>query len=451
MADGRKRSDIRPGLKVQIVLKQDQRSGKLTSGVVQEILTPSANHPHGIKVRLSDGQVGRVKQVLLGLLLPGLLLLGLAGLTANSATSAPRQYTDLRQVTFTQLKANQTIKLDLKPGEQSLLFYAHAQSKTENLKVLEIKGPDGELLYGYDPEEDMIEGEHLQEGIANTGELSVYLPLSPQHALAPGEYSLKVQTDSGKALKDAGAILRKGPPQGLQALDMTFWILSQNKALQTPATYQKYVSAVRKQINQIIQPHGLQMGKINVKVGSPAMIQAYSKLQPSDEDKIESDICQELAARTDGYRQLNVAILDEIMRSPSEIEADAGENVGFALGMPGLLPLPNSRWSCVVIAYDPDDPHQGGTLWHESSHLMGVVHTSEENGEGFDPLSDTPECPAAKFDKDKDGLVDSEECAQRDAENYMFWEGNGKVMTAQQAWVLKRHPLFYPVKSAQSP
>lgn len=63
MLDGRKRSDVQPGQKVQIVLKQDQRSGKLTAGVVQNILTPGANHPHGIKVRLADGQVGRVKVI----------------------------------------------------------------------------------------------------------------------------------------------------------------------------------------------------------------------------------------------------------------------------------------------------------------------------------------------------------------------------------------------------
>lgn len=61
MKDGRKRSDVQPGAQVQIVLKQDQRTGKLTSGVVKDLLTKSSNHPHGIKVRLSDGQVGRVK------------------------------------------------------------------------------------------------------------------------------------------------------------------------------------------------------------------------------------------------------------------------------------------------------------------------------------------------------------------------------------------------------
>ena len=64
MADGRKRADIRAGVRVKIVLKQDQRTGKLTEGVVQNILTNSPTHPHGIKVRLTDGAVGRVKEIL---------------------------------------------------------------------------------------------------------------------------------------------------------------------------------------------------------------------------------------------------------------------------------------------------------------------------------------------------------------------------------------------------
>jgi len=59
--DGTKRSDIKPGIKVAIVLKKDQRTGKLTEGVVKDILTKSPNHPHGIKVRLESGEVGRVK------------------------------------------------------------------------------------------------------------------------------------------------------------------------------------------------------------------------------------------------------------------------------------------------------------------------------------------------------------------------------------------------------
>lgn len=61
---GQQRSELSPGLEVEIVLKKDQRSGKLTRGVIQNILTKSARHTHGIKVRLTDGQVGRVKTIL---------------------------------------------------------------------------------------------------------------------------------------------------------------------------------------------------------------------------------------------------------------------------------------------------------------------------------------------------------------------------------------------------
>ena len=62
--NGKSRSSIKPGMTVLIVLKQDQRTGKLTKGVVRDILTKSPNHPHGIKVRLMDGQVGRVKEII---------------------------------------------------------------------------------------------------------------------------------------------------------------------------------------------------------------------------------------------------------------------------------------------------------------------------------------------------------------------------------------------------
>ncbi len=61
--NGTNRADIRPGSHVLITLKADQRSGKLTEGIVKNILTKSSSHPHGIKVRLESGQVGRVKEI----------------------------------------------------------------------------------------------------------------------------------------------------------------------------------------------------------------------------------------------------------------------------------------------------------------------------------------------------------------------------------------------------
>jgi uncharacterized repeat protein (TIGR03833 family) len=61
--DGIRRANIKPGMLVRIVLKQDQPTGKLTEGIVRDILTSSPTHPHGIKVRLTSGAVGRVKEI----------------------------------------------------------------------------------------------------------------------------------------------------------------------------------------------------------------------------------------------------------------------------------------------------------------------------------------------------------------------------------------------------
>lgn len=63
--NGQNRQDVKIGSKVEIVLKADQRTGRLTQGIVAEILTNSSFHPHGIKVRLADGQVGRVQNIIL--------------------------------------------------------------------------------------------------------------------------------------------------------------------------------------------------------------------------------------------------------------------------------------------------------------------------------------------------------------------------------------------------
>lgn len=63
--DGKNRENIKPGIQVAVVLKKDQRTEKLTEGIVKRLLTKSANHPHGIKVELESGEVGRVKKIFL--------------------------------------------------------------------------------------------------------------------------------------------------------------------------------------------------------------------------------------------------------------------------------------------------------------------------------------------------------------------------------------------------
>ena len=93
------------------------------------------------------------------------------------------------------------------------------------------------------------------------------------------------------------------------------------------------------------------------------------------------------------------------------------------------------------------------TLLHELGHFVGLAHTSEADGRVFDVLGDTPRCEAERHDgagpNAKDGVVDERECADGGgANNVMFWSaevGAGPwTLTPAQAWVLRRHPLFYP-------
>ncbi len=113
--------------------------------------------------------------------------------------------------------------------------------------------------------------------------------------------------------------------------------------------------------------------------------------------------------------------------------------------------LADSGLSCVagMAAPDPDDPgrdlfERAIVVWHEAAHHLGLYHTTEEDGLFFDLISDTPECPADRFDENGDGFVDLFECDRHGADNFMFYDGDGTTMTSGQAWSIRRHPLLYP-------
>ena len=78
---------------------------------------------------------------------------------------------------------------------------------------------------------------------------------------------------------------------------------------------------------------------------------------------------------------------------------------------------------------------------------MGLTHTTEANGVAFDLFDDTPECPLGQYDLDESGEVEEHECLEVDSSNYMFWQDSGYinnfVISNQQAWVIRSHPLFY--------
>ena len=119
-----------------------------------------------------------------------------------------------------------------------------------------------------------------------------------------------------------------------------------------------------------------------------------------------------------------------------------GPVLGISGGIPGALGLHGTAASGVAIALDAVGlEHADRVLFHELSHQLGLFHTSESDGFALEPLSDTPLCGAAQ-DSDLDGVLRAGECRAHGADNLMFWEGFGDVLSAQQVELLQRSLLL---------
>jgi hypothetical protein len=119
--------------------------------------------------------------------------------------------------------------------------------------------------------------------------------------------------------------------------------------------------------------------------------------------------------------------------------------LGESAGIPGV-PVRGSSGSGVGVTmadFPANLDEIAETIAHESGHWLGLFHTTESSGTSFDPLPDTPQCPAATYDLNHDNIVDATECAAVDGTNLMFWSSQSQapVLTPNQKFVFMNHPL----------
>ena len=150
-----------------------------------------------------------------------------------------------------------------------------------------------------------------------------------------------------------------------------------------------------------------------------------------------------LRSRTYGTgTQLEIAFVDTFVDSPTTL--------GIAAGIPGPMGAQGTAGSAVVVSVDShldvdgevDTRLMGGTMAHELGHQLGLYHTTDSDGWQHDVLADTPECDTS-YDRDGDGYLTAEECADAGGDNFMFWTSGNLVQetcTADQAAVLDASP-----------
>lgn len=242
---------------------------------------------------------------------------------------------------------------------------------------------------------------------------------------------------------ESGAIVKSGDPDAPMAVDVIFWMAT-TVEYDRVALEQRFRSIG----TQMFSDHGIAVGTITF-VDPPAdIVQQYSYLDFRDED--DSDLralCREMSTEIGPVRAVNFAIVDRLDDGDPD-----GVIEGSSSGLPGTAMLAGSDLSCVAGMAAVDESwgdrdlfDRAIVVWHEAGHHFGLYHTSEGDGLYFDLFDDTPECRVEDRDDSGDGWIDLYECDGLDADNFLFYDGDGLEVTDDQAWMIRRHPLLYPV------
>lgn len=353
--------------------------------------------------------------------------------TAATTTAPPASGDDLRFVDGGPLGTSGSVRVTVRPGDMSLLVHARA-ADSEGLvfvtAVIDPSGADVGSLIGLEYGE-----------LSNSGEAAVYLPIRDDVDLVPGEY--RIDFEATVPIVSSGAIVRSGDPDAAQVLDVVFWMV-------TTVEYDRTVLADRFRAvgTDVFGPHDIAIGDIRFVDPPAAMVERHAviRLEDGGSDGELRALCRDMTSSIGAVRALNFAIVDRLDGGDPDAVIE-----GSSSGLPGTALLTGSDLGCVagMAEVDPDFGNRdlldrAVVVWHEAAHHLGLYHTTEADGTLFDLFDDTPECHADDRDSNRDGWVDLFECAGLDGENFMFHDGDGTVMTADQAWMLRRHPLLRP-------
>jgi len=313
----------------------------------------------------------------------------------------------------------------------SVTIVANPQSGGSKVVLTKLDAPSGATIYDYS---DPLSTEFVTITL-NAGPFAALFPNSPRLGLSTGSWHFqlgaKPETTVGlKALVKRGSGLYQGG-----SLPLVLWFTQQGYMSASSAESDADMQLAIGRFQQIYQAIGISVGpvlyqdvpgdlatKLAVIQGDADLEALFAVANASSEPGLHFFFVDSFAADDSGYSTL-------------------GQSGGIP-GPPAFPGLPRGGVA-VALAFLSENPKRfASTMAHEAGHYLGLFHTTEQNGQSFDPLADTPECQSSALDGDNDGAVDDTECAGAGAANLMFWlAGPGHAdLSADQKWVLLRNP-----------
>jgi hypothetical protein len=334
---------------------------------------------------------------------------------------------------------SESIELEIPEG--ALSFAVLAEGSGEDLMVIgEMTDPNGTLLYDFqDPFGSKV------RFFPDADLITQMVPTSPRTAPVAGTYTFKLIKDGGTKDIDVDALIKvaDGEPEGGR-LDINFFFVKPGDVSGGSAANDADFQRAVNEMKTIYGQRGVEIGEIFYCDVSGADADRYAVVDSVDGPSSELSRMFALSGRASSYGcsdepALNFFLVQEI------VGGRAGYIIlGVAGGIPGN-PDHGSTHSGVAVTMSGwrARPIQlAQTMAHEGGHFLGLFHTTEAEGNAFDPLPDTPECGSGN-DRDNDGVVGYGECGSgRGNENLMFWAAGDSAdqVSGDQGFVLIRNP-----------
>lgn len=371
------------------------------------------------------------------LLLALALSLGCGDKDGDSGSDAGLEVEDLGSFTTDTGGLTGDIPLTVPDAASSVMVHCGSYGYSLLGTAWDIKDASGGLYYTNENHESYAA---TKMRVGNLDDhLPVLFPVSPDHDLSPGDWSLNTWVASGGTPKtfSCEAIYRVDDVGSSATVDINAVFVGLSDLDATGAPDDADFQAVLDSADSLLGQVGLNLGTVNY-IDFTGDVDTYSVVDITDSDS--SELGNLLKQDVGGAgRAITVFFVQEISSS------GGATILGLAAGPPGAATVGGtSKSGMVVTSADlrADPASVGLILAHEGAHFLGLFHTSEKAGTTHDPLSDTSEC-GASANTDGNEYVDREECAGKGADNVMFWAPSTDVstkLTDDQGWVLRRNP-----------
>lgn len=322
-------------------------------------------------------------------------------LITDSGFDEERAHADLTIEMVDALLPDEDFILTIEKEDISLLLAARTQSPTDQIAITEIVFPGDQQIYHYDPNSDEFQSPHFEHPlISSDGEVCLFLPCAAQKTLSPGEYRFSFATHSGTALQEIQTIIRSGRAQGIQKIDLNFWLALENEQFDDPKFIEGFETNIAQALESQLNPFDLALGDIDWFHPAPDELGTFAKIN------IDTDLadCSYMIAESfSNGRALNIGLVEQILtnseESPSNISA-------LSAGSPGMIIASASPHACILAE------------WHTyKDDIEGLAAAIIEQLIIFCGISPQKTAPD---------------------------ESPSSVLNQDIAWQLRRHPIFYP-------